>query len=376
MNILILFSQPWRVGGAETHVQALMQGLRDDHKITLAVNEGSNQNQLALLRKQYPAVQILTIQARGVNIFRWAADILKLTEFVKNNHIEIISAQQRTAGIWAYIIKRKTSLPFVVTMHDSWHRVFAKRIYPRLFPKMLAVSHNLAQRLRDDFGFAPDKITTVHNGIDFEAFTPQEKLAARNKLNLDVNTKIILHVSRLSSIKGEVSLVLLKSIAFLAKQIPDGQVIIIGEGPLRPEIEKLAQEINMTSTIKTVVQDFTADIKTWYAAADLVVAEGRVAIEAIACLRPVVAIRNGRFFFGALRSNNIMEAINVNFDGQNLTVSPAALAEQIAEALTIDENEKMDIFRQVKSRMNINVMAEEYLDTFQKSIEGSGHEAN
>ena len=36
MNILILFSQPWRVGGAETHVEALLKGL-EEHKIFLAV---------------------------------------------------------------------------------------------------------------------------------------------------------------------------------------------------------------------------------------------------------------------------------------------------------------------------------------------------
>lgn len=27
MNILILFTQPWKTGGAETHVEALLKGL-------------------------------------------------------------------------------------------------------------------------------------------------------------------------------------------------------------------------------------------------------------------------------------------------------------------------------------------------------------
>ena len=41
MNILILFTQPWRIGGAETHVAALLKRFVS-HKIILAVNEGSD----------------------------------------------------------------------------------------------------------------------------------------------------------------------------------------------------------------------------------------------------------------------------------------------------------------------------------------------
>ena len=39
MNILILFSQPWRVGGAETHTEALIKGLVG-HDVYLVVNHG------------------------------------------------------------------------------------------------------------------------------------------------------------------------------------------------------------------------------------------------------------------------------------------------------------------------------------------------
>ncbi len=66
MNILILFSQPWRVGGAETHVEALLKGLEGNH-LFLAVNEGSHEEKLAQLKQKFPNLKIVIVQARGGN---------------------------------------------------------------------------------------------------------------------------------------------------------------------------------------------------------------------------------------------------------------------------------------------------------------------
>ena len=52
MNILILFTQPWKTGGAETHVEALLKGLCT-HKVFLAVNHGSDESKLAKLKEKY-----------------------------------------------------------------------------------------------------------------------------------------------------------------------------------------------------------------------------------------------------------------------------------------------------------------------------------
>ena len=49
MNILILFSQPWRVGGAETHVEALIKGLEQE-KVFLIVNVGSDEKKIDKLK--------------------------------------------------------------------------------------------------------------------------------------------------------------------------------------------------------------------------------------------------------------------------------------------------------------------------------------
>ncbi len=370
MRILILFSQPWRVGGAETHVEGLIQGLTE-HQLILAVNKGSDIGKVQNLKKKYANLQIVEIQARGINLVRWVRDIFALANIIKNNDIEVVSAQQRTAGIWAYLLAKFTGIPFVVTMHDPWHRAFFKKAYASLFPAMIVVSANLKELLCRCFGFQEKQIEFINNGIDFAAFIPQERQAARDQLGITYAGKIILHVSRLSSVKGAVALALLDSMPYVLSRSGDSKLIVIGEGPLRTAVEEKAAAINLSFPDRIEILNFTDHIVDWYNAADLVVGEGRVAIEAIACECPIVAIRNGSMFFGAVTPENIEEAIAVNFDGTVFSVTPEKIAEEIDKAFHIQDQQKREMAQFIDSRLTITDMATKYCQIFMRVIRGS-----
>jgi glycosyltransferase involved in cell wall biosynthesis len=363
LNILILFSQPWRVGGAETHVEALIKGL-SSHKIILAVNQGSDKDKLEKVRQDFSNVELVEIQARGINVFQWIMDLYKLAGIIKNNHIEIVSAQQRTAGIWAYLLYKFTGTPFVVTMHDPWHRAFIKKGYAKIFSKMIVVSKNLTNILVDKFGFKENQIYFINNGIDFTKFVPQDKSKVRNMLRISPNAKIILHVSRLSSIKGAVSLVLIDSLEHILHQEEEVKLIIIGEGPLREELNQKAKIWNERYKNSIEVKDFTDDISYWYNAADVIVGEGRVAIEAIACEKPIVAIRNREQFFGAVTVENIADAVEVNFDGKQFSVTPEVLAAEIEKAFQVSPEQRGEIAQFIHGLLSIREMGEKYYTVF------------
>ena len=115
MNILIFFSQPWRVGGAETHVESMISGLYENNKIFLVVNEGSDIISLNRLKNCYPNLEILSIQARGYSIIKWHESYKNIEKLIIANKFDIISAHQRTAGIWSYFLSKRTGTPYVVT---------------------------------------------------------------------------------------------------------------------------------------------------------------------------------------------------------------------------------------------------------------------
>lgn len=365
MNILILFSQPWRVGGAETHVEALLKGL-EEHHLFLAVNEGSHEEKLAQLKQKFPRLTIVMIQARGGNVLRWKRDIAMLCQLVKREHIDVISAQQRTAGIWAHIIRYYTQISYTVTMHDPWHRAMFKSVYAKMFTAIVVVSRNLADGLIEKFGFSKDQIFLINNGIDFDAFKPLEKEKCREKLGIVPGTEIILHVSRLSNVKGAVALTVIESMKHVLKVRPDARLVIIGEGPMRNEINEKISEFNQRYGDKITINDFVTNISEWYNGTDILVGEGRVAMETLACLKPIVAIRNAHTFIGKVDAKNITYACDVNFDGKDQIVTAENMAEEIEKAFRLEFSESQKIAEYIKERLSLENMAKAYLDVFKR----------
>lgn len=365
MNILILFSQPWRVGGAETHVEALLKGLTGN-QLFLAINEGSDLMRLKKLKENFPEVTLLTIQSRGMNLFRWKKDIAKLSALIETEKIDIISAQQRTAGLWAYVLHKKSRVPYTVTMHDPWHRAMFKSIYAKKFPQMFAVSQNLADQLIRDFGFVKETIKVINNGIDFAAFAPKSKKECRKKLGIAEDDRLILHVSRLSKVKGAVSLAVIESMAAVLQDQPKAKLVIIGEGPLRNAIDEKIANFNRQNGDVISIHNFVDQLIDWYNAADILVGEGRVAIEALACLKPIVAIRNTNSFIGAIHADNISYACDVNFDGKDKNVTPENIAQEIKITFSLDLAESQEIADYIRDRLSIAKMTKDYLDIFRQ----------
>ncbi len=367
MNILILFSQPWRVGGAETHVEALMQGLTG-HTLFLTVNEGSNKEKLMQLQKKFPNVEIIKIQARGANVFRWIRDLKMLCAFVKQKHIQVISAQQRTAGIWAYIIRHYTRVPYTVTMHDPWHRAMFKSVYAKIFSQVFCVSRNLSDILQKDFGFVPAQIQLINNGIDFKNFKPKDKQLCRQKLGLDLTAPLVLHVSRLSRVKGAVTLKIIDSLPNVLQKRPETKLILIGEGPLRATINEKILAFNQQYGNKIQIYDFVSSLTDWYNAVDILIGEGRVAMETLACLKPIVAIRNADTFIGAVNGDNIAYACDVNFDGKDQSVNADNMASAMELAFQLEQEESQKIADYIKERLSLDTMAQAYMDVFKRII--------
>ncbi|SCM83611.1 Glycosyl transferase group 1 [uncultured Sporomusa sp.] len=365
MNILILFSQPWKVGGAETHVEAMLSGFQH-HNVYLSVNKGSNLERLKLIKEQYPKLKVMEIQSRGINIFRWLYDIYRLASLIKTSHINIISAQQRTSGVWAWLLQKMTKVPFVVTMHDSWHRAVFKKLYPKLFPIIIVVGSHLEKVLFEQFGFQKQQVSFVNNGIDINRFVSKDKLWAKQNLGIQPDDKMILHVSRLSSIKGAVALAIIDSLPLVLSKDPDVKLTIIGEGPLRSEIEKKAMLLNQQHGNIIEIKDFTNNLIMWYNAADMIIGEGRVAIESLACEKPVVAIRNSNNFFGLVTSDNIIEGVKVNFDGDKYQVNNINLTEEIVKALSVSSDECSTIAAYIRDHMSIDSMCVKYMKLFEE----------
>lgn len=161
---------------------------------------------------------------------------------------------------------------------------------------VIAVSEELRQRAIR-LGALPDLVRTITNGCDSSIFKLGDRGAARTALGLESNAEVVLFVGRFDLNKGLREL--LSAAAQLASKRPRMQLVFVGEGVFRQELETRAAQLGLTDRLRLPGACDSAGVARWMTAADLFClpsyAEGcpNVLIEALACGRPVVATTVG-----------------------------------------------------------------------------------
>lgn len=162
------------------------------------------------------------------------------------------------------------------------------------------VSHFTADIL-NDHGIGSDKIDVVINGTNPELFYPADATHLKEELGL-TDKKILLSISRLIDRKGTDTI--LKALAYLVPKMPDLHHLIVGEGPQRPYLEYLVQELSIEDHVTFVGWIPYKEVNSYYNLCDIFVmpsktqlpeveAFGITYLEANACEKPVIGTTTG-----------------------------------------------------------------------------------
>lgn len=134
------------------------------------------------------------------------------------------------------------------------------------------------------------RTVVIHNGISLSTFRPQgnrDRAAARKLLGLPEAPTAVC-VGDLIAQKGQRDLLLAWN--DVLAQVPDARLVLVGDGPDRRDLLRLAAELPGVTMVGA-----RSDVRSWLAAADVVVVPSRwdgmslVPLEAMACARSVVA---------------------------------------------------------------------------------------
>jgi colanic acid/amylovoran biosynthesis glycosyltransferase len=147
-------------------------------------------------------------------------------------------------GALAMQLARTLNIPLLVTFHghdacatdETFRKDFSGRWYLRnrkalsvAATSILAVSHFVAGRLLQQ-GFSQEKVQVHYIGVDTEEFKPQYKVPRE---------RTILFVGRLVEKKG--CEYLIRAMEPIQRAMPDVNLVIVGDGPLRGSLEQLAK---------------------------------------------------------------------------------------------------------------------------------------
>lgn len=353
-------------GGTETHVISLIKSLtQSGQQVSLVSAEGN-------LRRQFEAAgcSIFLFDYQSTNSAKRAECIAELQDIMLRQHIDCIHAHQTPSGLLAAAAADELGIPIVFTAHGTYYpREVLKTILNRAHT-VISVSTPVQAYIRK-LGF-PSQV--IPNGIDLTEFHPTTGFDLRSEWGLSKDSVILLYASRLAWGKATICDILLRTMKDLHRygwnQL---HLAVIGDGPKYEEMKALAHFIHQESGQTFIhLLGRQTNMHDYYNAADIVIGTGRVALEALACEKPVLAIGN-HGYFGWIEPGNYEQAWSHYFGdhGSFASYSRYLFANEIAKGCRSPElllEHGREGRRWVESDFNIDQTAAQVLNVYRSAV--------
>jgi glycosyltransferase involved in cell wall biosynthesis len=230
-----------------------------------------------------------------------------LTDVIRYKNVAIIHARSRAPAWSAYLAARRTGIKYVATYHGIYNaKSPLKRWYNGIMARgdaVIANSQYTADHVAAEHKVEPRKLHVIPRGIDVDGFTPERVAPARietvrKQWRLTPGKPVIVLPGRLTRWKGQLAFV--EALARLPHR--NFEAVMVGDAQERDayveELRASLKRLNLDDVVR--IPGHCSDMPAAIMAADVIVtpsiepeAFGRVAVEAQAMGRPVVASRLG-----------------------------------------------------------------------------------
>lgn len=249
--------------------------------------------------------------ALGVRLERFALDtgfrlheFMRLRRFVRGGSFDVIHVHGARGALWGRLAALGPGRPRIVfgvhglsIVHYTGLKrsllVGIERLLGRMTDATLCDSHaERADVLKWKLS-VPDRVHVVWNGIDLERLIepPGGKAAARAALGLSARDAVLVTVCRLNKPRDFETL--LGAMAAIIGVRPGTRLLIVGDGPLRPQVEALVGQHRLGEHVRLL--GLVRDVSEVLAAADIALLITRgweglplAALEAMAIGLPLV----------------------------------------------------------------------------------------
>ncbi|WP_223910401.1 glycosyltransferase [Geobacter sp. AOG1] len=245
-----------------------------------------------------------------------AASMCRIRGVVTTSHLPNLTFPRSKLGmlagrsIWDWIV---------------WRMVFD------IIDTSIVVSEASADSLKANYPTSPDRVRCIHNGVDQTRFAGVERIDVENvkqEFGISANDLVVASVGRLHPQKGYTYL--LNAMLKLNRNIPNVKLILVGDGPLRADLGRLAVDLGLKD--KVIFAGKRDDIPQLLAASDIYVNSSLFEglpfsiLEAMSAGVPVVAT--------AVDGNK-----EIIYDPGSGILVPAEDAEGLANAISILAND-------------------------------------
>ncbi len=296
---VLIFSLAYHpyIGGAEIAVQEISKRLRGQFEFEVITYKFDR----SLPDFEFiEGIPVHRVPGRiwGKYSYFWQALKLASSLHSKKKYQIVWGIMGSHGGLAAWLFKRRfPQVKYLLTEQSGdsrwfwllrtwWWRSWFKRIYKEA-DFIQVISSYLAQMVRS-YGYK-GALKIVPNGIDL-SWQQMDSILLDKSLSLPPQAKVILTVSRL--VKKNGLKFLIKALAFLPD---DYHLVVVGEGPLRQSLQRLACRLKLDRRVHFLGQVSHHHLPAYYARADVFCRPslseglGNVFLEAMAMRVPVVA---------------------------------------------------------------------------------------
>lgn len=350
---ILYFTYSLNTGGLETLVLELSKRINRDRfvpSICAFESQGT-------LKSEFVA-QGMTVyplfKKEGIDV----AVPFKLAGLLKSERIDILHTHD--ASPWLYGGLARLLCPGLRLIHTEHSHIassknlllHAENLLSKVSAAVVADSAYVAEFMRNKAKIKQLKI--IYNGIDTEKFNSHQRFVIGNESSS--NTVVIGTVARLVPVKDHRTL--LQAFKLLASEYQNIELLIIGEGELRGELEEFSKRLGIQERVKFIGERH--DISSLLEKLDIFVmsslSEGlSIAIlEAMASGLPVVA-------------TNVGGNSEIIIDGITGFLVPKKEPEKLAGSISILIKDKKMVYqmgqngkKRVRANFSIDKMVDEY----------------
>jgi len=300
LNVLVLASSYYpRIDGVSVTVHNLSTGSSlNGNKVRVVTKWYANLTRV----ESESGVQISRVgygKRMGGSLLFTLSLIKKTVSILRSEDVQIVHAHGTIPGLAAIIGRLVTGVPFLVTFHrtndlsdisSNEMRNCCMRIAHKLVCRqadaLTAQSEIFAKTLMQNLPIGETKIVLLPNPVNMPGM-------AHEKTRQTGGGQVILFVGNLIRRKGVETLI--RAMPVVVRRIPGASLVVVGDGPQRVELEKLAAEEGVSGRIAFRGRLDESELTKAYADCDMFVLPshseffGVVITEAMSHGKPVIA---------------------------------------------------------------------------------------
>jgi glycosyltransferase involved in cell wall biosynthesis len=287
------------IAGSENHLVALLTCLQED---------GFEPTMLVLAdRHDRPGPFLERMRAAGIStiVMPIMGDLdplllPRLVRFIRQGEYEIVHTHLFHADLYGGVAARLAGMQLVIsTRHNDdafrrrylWRRLIAWSA--RYCDQIICISESVRRFCETTEGIPREKITVVHYGLAADA--PAGNRQWRHEFGWGDDVPVVGIVARLTAQKGHTTL--LRAMSEVVRQFCTAQLVVVGEGELRRELQRCTQQLGIEPHVHFL--GYRGNAAAMMPGFDVFVHPSRwegfglVFLEAMAAGRPIVATQVG-----------------------------------------------------------------------------------